>query len=363
MKQIEVNEKTFKDYQNFCDWLKVIDDVTEWRRVNSDVTLFEPFGDGNPFPALGGDEYGVSASFDAGFNKVPFRHTALASVIARADITGKGIQRVFEADKDIFCRHLNEYYSLKPKKEMLALIQDGKLSALHSGNYSIIPLGAIYDCVNEYLRERCTDVDICNCYWSWEISQVDIEINDEYFNGIYQKYLSKYLDSISNIKLRVISSDVADSAVRVIPYILSGKIVIPLAGVTATRHYGEADISAVKKGLNKTFLEFDSSFRQLAGLADIRLNNKKNVMIKAFSYLRFPQKYAAELCEWYQNTPTNALDVYTSMTEVFDRMKSKLKTTDIMRYEEIFTKLIMFNQVRWEKFDVSGTVAWSAREN
>lgn len=364
--KINNDEKAFANYGMFRDWLEEVNSVTEWKRVTSKHTTLSPYGD-NPFPQFGGDEFGVSVSFDEGYTNIPFRKTALTSVMARADVTGKGLQRLFEADKEKFCEHINFYYTLKPKNktEMLALIQDDKLSALHSGNYSIIPMSAVFDTVIDGLNDKCDSYKIKSCYWSWELSKIDVEITDRYFNSVYQQFLSKYLGNNEiKVHLKVISSDVADSAVRIVPYvIINDSSTLPLAGITATRHYGNANISAVMKGFDKAYPAYEASCRQLGALADVKIVHKRNAMIKAFTYLRIPQRYASALCEKYDNiTPSNALDVYLSMSEVFNIMQGKLKELDIMKYQETLTKLISQSKAQWENYDVAGEVTWKAKE-
>lgn len=71
-------------------------------------------------------------------------------------------------------------------------------------------------------------------------------------------------------------------------------------------------------------------------MADIAVRFKKNAMIRIFTDLHIPQKYAAEICEQYDNLPTNALDVYTSLAEVLPAMKGKVSPSALLSYEESY---------------------------
>ena len=368
MATINENERFFGTIIELLAHLQTVESVTKWEEVNSDFTEFSVSVNNNPFPQLGGDEFGVNVSFDYGYTKMPLRHTALNSILARADVSGRGVKRLFDSDKEKFCRHLNDYFDVKPesRKIMLALIQDDKLSALHSGNYARIPLTEIFYEINEYLKENYDGVTHLASYWSWEYTEARYEIRDEYFSKVYTDLLSKYFsDSDFAVQLRVISSDVSESAVRVYPYVLNGSRIIPLAGTTTTRHYGnEANISKVKEGFGESFIKFEASCRSLAALADVSINNQKNTMIKAFTWLRIPQKYASDLCEKYDNGYlTNALSVYTAMSEVLDSFKAKgMSDSEILRYEEQLCKMLTINERKWKSFDVSGVVAWNAKD-
>ena len=80
--------------------------------------------------------------------------------------------------------------------------------------------------------------------------------------------------------------------------------------------------------------------------------------------MNIPQKYAAEVANKYSNTPTTALDVYTSMCAVLGELKlSKLSDTTVLNYEEQLSKLITYNRNAWLRFDVPGEVSWNAKKN
>ena len=358
-----LNEMNFTNFADFIDQLNEVSDVTEWVRTNLDNIKLEKLDNNNPFPNFGGDAYGIGITIDDE-STIPLRSTSINTLITRADVSGKGIQRVFDERKDLFCEHLNAYYALKPKKrkDCLALIQDGKLPALHSGCYAIIPLKGIFEAIENYFEDSFSKYTLRSAYWSWEYSEVDYSIQDKYFEDVYNKLSSKYFEGSSKIRLRCISSDVAEAAVRMYPYlIVNDDKFIPLAGTTATRHYGEANLSDVINNIKKTFISFEASCRSFAGLKDIKINNTKNCMIKAFTALRIPQKYAIPVTEPYNNTPSNALDIYIAMCDCLEYMKkAEIDKESVMRYEEILSKLVTYNVSKWKDMDIPGNVAWVA---
>ena len=123
---------------------------------------------------------------------------------------------------------------------------------------------------------------------------------------------------------------------------------IPLAGTTATRHYGEANLSDVINNIKKTFISFEASCRSFAGLKDI-------------TALRIPQKYAIPVTEPYNDTPSNALDIYIAMCDCLEYMKkAEIDKESVMRYEEILSKLVTYNVSKWKDMDIPGNVAWVA---
>ena len=183
-----LNEMNFTNFADFIDQLNEVSDVTEWVRTNLDNIKLEKLDNNNPFPNFGGDAYGIGITIDDE-PTIPLRSTSINTLITRADVSGKGIQRVFDERNDLFCEHLNAYYALKPKKrkDCLALIQDGKLSALHSGSYAIIPLKGIFEAIENYFEDSFSKYTLRSAYWSWGYSEVDYSIQDKYFEDVYNK--------------------------------------------------------------------------------------------------------------------------------------------------------------------------------
>lgn len=365
--KIAVEEKTFDNYSELSSHLESVEENTNWQYVNAESTLFEENVSGNPFPSLGGDEFEcVQVSFDYGFSPIPLRYTALTSILSRAECFGNGIKRLFLANKRKFAEHINDYLSLKEgrKQKMLALIQDNKLSALHSGSYTPIAMSNIFKCVDSFISEF-EDVEFKYGIWSWESTEVSYEIEDVELRRIYTDLLSKYIPSVKDcsVELIAMSSDVAETAVHFYPCLVTAHSVkLPLSGGVSVKHIGKVTLETVENRLNAVFSSFEASCRSLAALGDISIYNKKNAMIKAFSSLNIPQKYASDICEKYYNTKTTALDVYISMCEVISVMKGELSNTSVLNYEEVLAKLVTYNKSNWSRFDIAGTVTWNAKQ-
>ena len=117
-----LNEMNFTNFADFIDQLNEVSDVTEWVRTNLDNIKLEKLDNNNPFPNFGGDAYGIGITIDDE-PTIPLRSTSINTLITRADVSGKGIQRVFDERKDLFCEHLNAYYALKPKKRKDCLLK------------------------------------------------------------------------------------------------------------------------------------------------------------------------------------------------------------------------------------------------
>lgn len=83
-------------------------------------------------------------------------------------------------------------------------------------------------------------------------------------------------------------------------------------------------------------------------------------MIKAFTYLKFAQKYASDVVDIFVPQHYNALEIYVHMTKALANAKTE-STYDNLRNEEKLARLTGITIKKWKSFDVSGTVAWSAK--
>jgi len=364
---IEINRPEtmrFLSYAELADHLEMVHDATEWKKVRSEGTMFDGESGTNIFIAMGGDEFScVNVSFDEGKNAIPLRYTALNSILNRCEVSGDGIKKLFLADKERFAEHLNRYLSLKEssKRQMLALVQDGMLSALHSSAYTPIEQTEVFALVEAYLDEF-DDVQFLSAEWSWEQTQASYEIQDSAMTAVYRRLLQKHFPGKNHcaVRLRANSSDVAEAAVRFHTYLLVGRMELPLTGSVSVKHIGKVSMDTVESKLKNAFSSFEASCRSLAGMADIAVRFKKNAMIRIFTDLHIPQKYAAEICEQYDNLPTNALDVYTSLAAVLPAMKGKVSPSALLSYEESLARVITYPRNRWNSFDIPGVVAWGA---
>ena len=149
---------------------------------------------------------------------------------------------------------------------------------------------------------------------------------------------------------------------------------IPLAGTTATMHYGEANLSDVINNIKKTFISFEANWRKSdsslietgndafsGSNGERKSRESKKTASKGSARQRIPQKYAIPVTEPYNNTPSNALDIYIAMCDCLEYMKkAEIDKESVMRYEEILSKLVTYNVSKWKDMDIPGNVAWVA---
>lgn len=361
----EQEKETFQYFNDFFAKVKEVTDDSEWLECDVANIEFSQSPDANPFEELGGGEFdAVQFSPSGGWVYYPLRYTALSSILTRADISGNGIKELFLANKEQFATVLNWLIAVKNgrKSKMLALIQDRKLSALHSAAYKQINMADVFEQVDNYLFENFEDVEFKQGVWSYAASEAVYKLGDKELQEVYKKLLAKHFKSSTRVSVELLAttSDVAETAVRYYPRLDCGNVAFPLVG-KGVKHIGNASLQKCRDALEELFISFEAAFRNVAALADIKIFNMKNTMIKAFTMLNVPQKHAAELCEQYDNVPSNALDVYTSMCRVLPTLRTRLSRSAALNYEDTMSRMIMWNRSTWEHMDIPGVVAWGAK--
>lgn len=352
----------FESVNDFLSHLTVVEDNTLWERVDVDQIEFAEDPTANPFVAFGGNEFKcVTITYNGGMTYIPWATTALTSVLNRCEISGKGIERLFSANKREFCALLNSTIHLvdKGQREMLALVREDRLGALHSGRYTPISEKLLYKIAEEYL-DGFEYHTLKEAEWTPELVSASYVIEDDDLLKAYKKIFGTNSFQCAEFGIRVNTSDVAESAAIATPQLTAEGVYLPLLGGRGVAHKGEVTDERLKAMFYGAFTAFEASFRSLAALADIKIRNKKNAMIKAFTAIKFPQKYCVELCERYDNTTANALDVYMSMAEALATVR-KGGMQKALIYEECFCKLLMYTSQQWNSFDVPGVVAWGAK--
>lgn len=139
------NAESFSTYDAFQDYLEFVEENQEWCYHTLDNTKFEVDDDNNlimkidnSFMPFNGDENEVEV--------YPVTDLAIPSLIRRAEVTGDGIERLYEQNKITFCTHLEDYFSTKgsSRNKLKSCILFGNCNAVHSGNYAPISQAEFY---------------------------------------------------------------------------------------------------------------------------------------------------------------------------------------------------------------------------
>lgn len=208
-----------------------------------------------------------------------------------------------------------------------------------------------------------SNVNFISGTYSEEMTDVLLSIEDSSLIGAYSSILNKYgLGKATSCFVNIIASDIAEASCICEPKIVSDNYKIPLGNKLSLRHTGKATVEKALEKISELFAGFTAQVRSLEILEDISITNAKNAMIKAFVYLKFPQKEASDIVEAFVPKYNNALEIYLHMTKVLNNI-NKSNPYDALRTEEQLARLIALSAKKWRSFDVSGTVSWNAKDN
>lgn len=358
------NAESFSTYDAFQDYLEFVEENQEWCYHTLDNTKFEVDDDNNlimkidnSFMPFNGDENEVEV--------YPVTDLAIPSLIRRAEVTGDGIERLYEQNKITFCTHLEDYFSTKgsSRNKLKSCILFGNCNAVHSGNYAPISQAEFYKGTFDFLFNSFSNVNFISGTYSEEMTDVLLSIEDSSLIGAYSSILNKYgLGKATSCFVNIIASDIAEASCICEPKIVSDNYKIPLGNKLSLRHTGKATVEKALEKISELFAGFTAQVRSLEILEDISITNAKNAMIKAFVYLKFPQKEASDIVEAFVAKYNNALEIYLHMTKVLNNI-NKSNPYDALRTEEQLARLIALSAKKWRSFDVSGTVSWNAKDN
>ena len=358
MKNLKDNiEITFNNATDYFEHLQNIEDNSLWIPTDTHTLSVE----GKETILRLPDEDGTGIFI----NSKELRECGYYSIINRCNVSGKGMKDVFISAPTVFADVVSSIMRSRKCSKLKLLVQGDKVSAVHSSSYTPISMCKVFENALNMCCTRFTVVNFAVAYWSWNVSSMNLHINDTTLEEVYFDLLLKHFKKVKAIKmgLSLYSSDTAENSLTAVPYLDFDGTRLPLAGKAKQHHKGEVTEETCEKAINKAFIQYQASMRSLATLAEFNIKHIKNACVKAFVMLKIPHKYCIEITEAIDGTKQGtALDVYTELCKCFSLMEKKgLKRDTIFRYEEIISSLISLPKIRWEELDVAGTVAYSAQ--
>lgn len=352
----ETAPKTFTNEDDFLNHLEEVEKNTEWDTTQTDVSYFE------------NEEN--SLIFCTPAYRKEIRDIALPSISLRADIYGSSIGRLYECDKDMLTNIFNRCFELKNKNIVLRVLEQyGKINAIHSSQYCIIPMTKIFSLCKECVGKLAnTSLNLVNAYWSFEQTTALYHIdNDDLVNAYkdsYQKFVGKAVTGVITPAIRVTSSDIATNAVTVNCFLLltecGRKRLLPLTfKPTKVEHKGIGVVSQNKKFeqlencFSSLFSVYQKALLNIENLMKVKINNPLNCLSLIMKDLKFPLKLSTQIIsknedlkDLAEDNSCTAFDVYAGLTEVFDIVEQN----ESLQYEELISKALLKD---FKSFDVA----------
>ena len=294
----------------------------------------------------------------------PVRDCAIQTILKRAGISGPGLRKL---DKAYYSKVVN-YCLQVAKGEALIKIADGKVSAVHGGDYcdySILEMQDVFETVVEYLNKKYPGSTYVEGSGSYDHSVVTAmwELEDEEVLEVYKKALDAHGISMKVIKLalRLTTSDVAASGANLYPMLLcgSGNQTISLGNPIRLTHKG-ASIKKFEENLELLFSRYKETLMDFAKLMDIEIHHPANCLMGILNKLDMKKKIKNEVVELFKaqngDVPCSAHDLYYALNEaVFFAACEGMKSQEIIRLEEEIAKVLSYD---WAEYDLCIPVKW-----
>lgn len=296
----------------------------------------------------------------------PVRSCAVKTILDRAGVSGPGLRKL---DKAYYSKVVN--YCLKAAKgEALIKIADGKVSAVHGGDYCdyhILEMQDVFEMTVRYVNQEfkgssymegsgCYDHTIVTAMWELKGRPELLET--------YQKAMDDHgiNAEVMTPVLRLTTSDVAASGVNLYPLLLcgNGNQTISLGHPIKLPHKDGANLEKFQNNLNLLFSRYQEAITDISKLMDVEIKHPVNCLMEILKRLRMKKKIKTDVIELFEaqngTTPCTAHDLYYALNEAsFFAACEGLQGQEIIKVEEEIAKVLKFD---WAEYDVYGSVTW-----
>lgn len=231
-----------------------------------------------------------------------------------------------------------------------------KVRAVHSARYAAIGNDKLLKIMNDYMDQNWPDREFEGGYLSHELMKVVIDLGaykQQFFRKLPSGFSAGYTPAVM-----MISSDVAASAVRLIPCLNMGSgIVAPMAKDVAIPHIGEDIAARVTNAFVALLAYFDDAATDLDKLRNVQVRNSKAALVRVLKSGGMPKQEAMEALEGfdvaYGDSSVTALDIYLAVCDAYAGVVRN-HTQDAKRIFAAADCVARCARTRWSDVDMPG---------
>ena len=283
----------------------------------------------------------------------PLRYTAFTHIQERSGVSGSSIsslkerRRANEMAPATRCHCINEGLGLY-KDKTLALIRDGKCTALLSGDesdYSVMPTSELIGILENELKSSYASYEFAMSKTSHEITEILYNLRDEELEKRVFDVLTANGELVSNISLqvRLTTSDVGKCAARLTPIIYDeGKPIILGKSLSVEHKGGKKAMSAFKDVSQRFLAKYRENITNLQKLMNITINYPEDCMKNIYTALKMTGHIASlrncqERIVAEHNGTCSAYDIYWYLNEMLflTEMNNKQQGKTLSLFESI----------------------------
>lgn len=231
-----------------------------------------------------------------------------------------------------------------------------KVRAVHSARYAAIGNDKLLKIMDDYMDQNWPDREFEGGYLSHELMKVVIDLGaykQQFFRKLPSGFSAGYTPAVM-----MISSDVAASAVRLIPCLNMGSgIVAPMAKDVAIPHIGEDIAARVTNAFVALLAYFDDAATDLDKLRNVLIRNSKAALVRVLKSGGMPKQEALEALEGfdavYGDMPVTALDIYLAVCDAYAGVVRN-HTQDAKKIFAAADCVARCARTRWSDVDMPG---------
>lgn len=292
-----------------------------------------------------------------------------------AKLQGTSLKRM---NPEMLSQTLNNGFSVAQGNSIM-LIRYGKCSAIHSEQYSIIPMDYLLKITKEVAADKFGSIKFVSGINShiftsciWELPDVQDELITMYQEALERAGLK--CDRMINFMpaIKFVSSDVGDDCAAAIPVfvIAPGRYISFVPGIkvkhlAARSVDGQTQINALTKytmEIEDVYAKFLDSAQEIERLASMRIKHPENCLIMLAKKYKIPRCYVDAAREEIMDfaaaiNEVTAYDVYIAMTAMVQEAEARdtgYQTVNAL--DEVLGRILRITN--WHEFDIGGTIEW-----
>ena len=321
------------------------------------------------------DNAGIMLTYQG--KEICLRSCALPSLQTTAGITGPGLGR---AEKQDLATGLTAFLA-SARGSSKVLNRVGKVAAVLSAQYEWMPISSLLEVCDELEQQLGTPRFIGGSVsHALTVAQYEFPDAAQQITADYNNILTAYGYPQTKMMMPVVefrASDTSGEAAKLLTYLKTGGVMLPIGGFSVV-HIPPKEYHA--NGLRLTCMD---KFRQEAAtvyskmqydisdslpkMLETKISYPGNCFVGLCKYANVPQKWGGQIeTEIRSNYPDGSdccfLDIYealASVTALAIADNYKPYSIRVLELEEGICK-VMKNRGSWTKYDLPGTVAWSA---
>ena len=370
---------TFKDSNDFLNFLKERKENSSWMTVPSKNLQFQSVESDSPYgnlymriyqnngraEVLADTQENTSILLSVNGYDFPVRSCAIKTILERARISGHALNKV---STDVFAQILNHCMKVAAG-DSLVKVADEKVSAVHGGDakdYAVLEMFPLFQKVTSYLDDhfpgyhfQTASFDHSLALAIWSLDGQESQLLDTYQRELALKGLS---GKRVRPGLRFATSDVGISGANLYPILMmgNGSRIVPLGYPIKTEHKSGVDLDFFEEQLGLLYARFKEALEKQTKLLGIEISNPYTTMLGVLKRIGAPRRASYEAADLFLSQNGNgvctAYELYLAMTEIiFMAQCDGASAGRIAQMEEIVARALSVN---WGEYDRAGDFKW-----